>query len=75
MDSQRFSGLNLFTVLPGPLAERDAFDVLVGAARALADRLDGAISDQHGEELTAQRIGRLRQSLEAQPQARASGEG
>jgi len=74
MDSQRFSGLNLFAVLPGPLAERDAFDALVGAARALADRLDASIADQYGDELTAQRIQRLRQSLEAQPQARASGE-
>jgi cell division protein ZipA len=74
MDSQRFSGLNLFTVLPGPLAEREAFDALVGAARSLADRLDGKLADQHGEELTPQRIARLRQSLEAPPQARAAGE-
>ena len=75
MDSQRFSGLNLFAVLPGPMSEREAFDALVGAARALAERLDGALTDQHGEELTAQRVMRLRQSLEALPQARAAGEG
>jgi cell division protein ZipA len=75
MDSQRFSGLNLFAVLPGPLAEREAFDALVGAARALAERLDGALADQHGDELTPQRIARLRQSLEAPTQARAAGEG
>jgi len=75
MDSQRFSGLNLFAVLPGPLSERDAFEALIGAARALAERLDGALTDQHGEELTAQRVMRLRQSLEALPQARAAGEG
>lgn len=75
MDSQRFSGLNLFAVLPGPLNERDAFDTLVGAARALADRLDGRITDQYGEELSAQRIARLRQSLEAPPQDRVAGEG
>jgi len=75
MDSQRFSGLNLFAVLPGPLAEREAFDELVHAARTLAERLDAAITDQHGEELTAQRIGRLRQSLEDPVQARAAGEG
>ncbi len=74
MDSQRFSGLNLFAVLPGPLSEREAFDALVGAARTLAERLDGSIADQHGEELTAQRIARLRQSLEGPPQARAAGE-
>jgi cell division protein ZipA len=74
MDSQRFSGLNLFAVLPGPLAEREAFDELVRAARSLAERLDASIIDQHGEELSAQRIARLRQSLEAPVQARAAGE-
>ena len=74
MDSQRFSGINLFAVLPGPLPEREAFDELVHAARQLAERLDGRITDQHGEELTAQRISRLRQSLEEAPQARAAGD-
>jgi len=74
MDSQRFSGINLFVVLPGPMAERDAFEALVGAARALAERLDATLADQHGDELTAQRIARLRQSLEAPAQARAAGE-
>src|SRR5688572_26122631 len=74
MDSQRFSGLNLFSVLPGVLSERDTFDELVRAARTLAEWLEGSITDQHGEELTPQRISRLRQSLEAPVQARASGE-
>lgn len=74
MDSQRFSGLNMFAVLPGPLPERETFDELVHAARQLAERLDGLLTDQHGEELTAQRIARLRQSLEAPPTARAAGE-
>jgi cell division protein ZipA len=67
MDSQRFSGLNLFAVLPGPAPEREVFEELVHAARQLAERLDGLITDQHGEELTAGRISRLRQSLEGQP--------
>ena len=74
MDSQRFSGLNLFAVLPGPKPERETFDELVHAARQLAERLDGTLADQHGEELTAQRIARLRQALEAPAAARASGE-
>jgi cell division protein ZipA len=74
MDSQRFSGLNMFAVLPGPLPERETFDELVHAARQLAERLDGTLTDQHGEELTAQRVARLRQSLEASPTARAAGE-
>ncbi len=75
MDSQRFSGLNLFAVLPGPMAEREAFDALVGAARALAERLEGSLTDQYGEELTSARIQRLRQSLPAPEQARAASEG
>jgi cell division protein ZipA len=74
MDSQRFSGLNLFAVLPGPMNEREAFDALVGAARALAERLEGSITDQHGEELTSGRVQRLRQSLAGPAQARAAGE-
>lgn len=64
MDSQRFSGLNLFAVLPGPAPEREVFEELVHAARQLAERLGGLITDQHGQELTADRIARLRQSLE-----------
>ena len=74
MDSQRFSGLNLFAVLPGPKPERETFDELVRAARQLAERLDGTMADQHGEELTSQRIARLRQALEPPAAARASGE-
>ena len=75
MDSQRFSGLNLFAVLPGPMSERAAFDALVGAARALAERLEGSITDQHGDELTQARVQRLRQALPEAIQARAAGEG
>lgn len=74
MDSQRFSGINLFAVLPGPKPERETFDELVHAARQLAERLDGKLADQHGEELTTQRISRLRQALEAPTAVRASGE-
>jgi cell division protein ZipA len=74
MDSQRFSGLNLFAVLPGPKPERETFDELVHAARQLAERLDGILADQHGDELTPQRIARLRQALDAPAPGRASGE-
>lgn len=66
MDSQRFSGLNLFAVLPGPIPEREVFEELVHASRQLAERLNGMITDQHGEELTSARIARLRQSLDGQ---------
>jgi cell division protein ZipA len=78
MDSQRFSGLNLFAVLPGAAPEREIFEELVHSARQLAERLDGVLQDQHGGELTPERIARLRQSLEAAaatPATRASGQG
>ena len=77
MDSQRFSGLNLFAVLPGAAPEREIFEELVHSARQLAERLDGLLQDQHGGELTPERIARLRQSLEAAaaPASRASGQG
>jgi cell division protein ZipA len=74
MDSQRFSGLSLFAVLPGPVPEREIFEELVHAARQLAERLSGLITDQHGEELTAERISRLRQSLESAPPAARAGQ-
>ena len=45
-----------------------------GQPAAVYRGLDGKITDQHGEELTPPRVLRLRQSLEAPPAARASGE-
>ena len=75
MDSQRFSGLNLFAVLPGPMPEREVFEELVHSARQLAERLGGVITDQHGQELTAERIARLRQSLAVAPAAASPGDG
>jgi cell division protein ZipA len=74
MDSQRFSGINLFAVLPSVMPERELFEELIHAARQLAERLSGMVADQHGEELTAARITRLRQSLEATPATRAPDE-
>lgn len=74
MDSQRFSGVNLFAVLPGPLPEREIFEELVHSARQLAERLDGQVTDQYGEELTAARITRLRQSLDQTSTGRVPGQ-
>ncbi len=63
MDSQRFAGLNLFMVLPGPLPAAAAFEVLLGAADNLNERLQGEVQDERGEALTAARITQLRESL------------
>jgi cell division protein ZipA len=63
IDIQRFGGLNLFAVLPGPLSSVRAFDELVAAARNLSERLQGALQDESGEPLTPLRTAALREQL------------
>ncbi len=66
MDSQRFIGLNLFAVLPGPKPPLKAFDELLVTARALNERLEGALQDDRGGPLTPTRASALRSALEAE---------
>ena len=63
MDVQRFGGLSLFTVLPGPKPPLKAFDDLLATARNLNERLQGALQDERGGPLTPTRIASLRESL------------
>jgi cell division protein ZipA len=63
MDSQRYSGLNLFIVLPGPRPPLKAFEDLLATARNLNERLNGALQDERGGPLTPTRIATLRESL------------
>ncbi len=63
MDSQRFAGLSLFTVLPGPRPPLKAFEDLLSTARNLNERLNGALQDERGGPLTPTRIATLRESL------------
>jgi cell division protein ZipA len=70
MDTQRYGGLNLFAVLPGPLPPPQAFEALLASARNLNERLQGAVQDERGEVLTAARIAAIRQELgESAPSA------
>ena len=66
IDMQRFGGLNLFAVLPGPLPPPRAFDELVNAARGLNVRLQGALQDERGQPLTPTRAAAIRETLAAQ---------
>ena len=66
MDVQRFGGLSLFVVLPGPKPPLKAFDELLAAARNLNERLQGALQDERGGPLTPTRIATLRESLGAE---------
>jgi FtsZ-interacting cell division protein ZipA len=65
MDAQRYGGLSLFAVLPGPLAPVATFDELLTTARSLNDRLRGALQDERGEPLTPVRSASIRESLSA----------
>ena len=63
IDTQRFSGLNLFAILPGPRPPREAFEDLLACARNLNERLQGALQDERGGPLTPTRLAALRDSM------------
>jgi len=63
MDNQVFPGISLFGIVPGPLDAPATFDMVLAAARRLAERLKGQLQDEQGSTLTAQRILNLREEL------------
>ena len=72
LDFQRLAGINMFTVLPGPLPPAAALDHLVETARDLAQRLEARLQDERGQTLDAERLESLRgslRSLDAEPAA------
>jgi cell division protein ZipA len=66
MDLQRFAGLSLFAVLPGPKTGPQAFEDLLATARNLNERLQGALQDERGGPLTPLRVAGIRESLRAE---------
>lgn len=52
-----------FMGLPGPRNSRQAFDLMIAAARKLAKELDGDLKDDHRSVLTAQTIEHYRQRI------------
>ncbi len=69
MDSQRYGGLSLFAVLPGPKAPQQAFEELLATARNLNERLQGALQDERGGPLTPLRVASIRDNLRAEATA------
>ena len=63
MDFQRFAGLSLFTVLPGPLPAAAALDQLLVTGEELAQRLQALLQDEQGNSLDEPRIAQLRDSV------------
>jgi cell division protein ZipA len=64
MDFQRFSGLSLFAVLPGPLPPGAALDHLLDTAQDLAERLRARLQDEQGLPLGAEQLETLRRTVQ-----------
>jgi cell division protein ZipA len=60
---QRIPGISMFFVLPGPVDGVEAFDLMMAAARALAQTLDGELLDESGSTLSIQRERYLREEI------------
>jgi FtsZ-interacting cell division protein ZipA len=69
MDFQRFSGLSLFAVLPGPLPPAAALDHLLDTAQDLAERLRARLQDEQGLALGATQLEALRRTVQDLTQA------
>ncbi len=60
---QQIPGISLFLVLPGPIDAVEAFDLMMAAARALAQSLDGELLDESGSTLSIQRERYMREEI------------
>lgn len=65
MDGQRYAGLSLFAVLPGPLPPAQTIDLILHTARELTERLGGALQDDRGQPLSPARAAELRAACAA----------
>jgi cell division protein ZipA len=63
MATERYLGVSMFAVFPGPLSAPLAFDELVATGRRLAERLGAMLQDDAGHSLTGQRLVTLREEL------------
>jgi cell division protein ZipA len=60
---QEIPGISLFLVLPGPIEGVEAFDMMMEAARALAQGLDAELLDESGSTLSIQRERYMREEI------------
>jgi FtsZ-interacting cell division protein ZipA len=71
MDFQRFAGINLFAVLPGPLEAEATAARLVRVASEMARRLDASIQDEEGTAVEPAQLQHLASRLLARANAPA----
>lgn len=60
---QEIPGISLFMILPGPIDGVEAFDMMMEAARALAQSLNAELLDESGSTLSIQRERYLREEV------------
>ncbi|MGB5244933.1 MAG: cell division protein ZipA C-terminal FtsZ-binding domain-containing protein [Woeseia sp.] len=60
---QKFPGISLFMVLPGPIDGAEAFDLMMHAARSLTTKLGAELLDESGSTLSIQRERYLREEI------------
>jgi len=60
---QEIPGISLFLVLPGPIDSVEGFDMMLAAARALTQSLNGELLDESGSTLSIQRERYLREEI------------
>jgi cell division protein ZipA len=63
--AQRFPGVSLFAVMPGPVQASAILEDMIATGRELADRLHGILQDERGNTMTAQRLADLRATVAA----------
>lgn len=63
LKDQEIPGISLFLVLPGPIDGVDAFDMMMQAARTMAQSLDGELLDESGSTLSIQRERYMREEV------------
>jgi cell division protein ZipA len=63
MDSVTSPGIAMFMRLPGPEHPADAFQLMLDAAKTLAEDLDGTLCDESRSTLTSQSINHLRERI------------
>ena len=56
-------GISLFSILPGPIDGAEAFDLMMAAARTLAQSLDAELLDESGSTLSIQRERYMREEI------------
>lgn len=60
---QEIPGISLFLVLPGPVDGVEAFDMMMTAARAIAQTLNAELLDESGSTLSIQRERYMREEI------------